>query len=43
MGLAVRTGIPPGVWAAEGEAAVLTALELIQRSDEAAAKAGRRK
>jgi hypothetical protein len=29
----VRTGIAPSVWAAEGERAVVTAVELINRGD----------
>lgn len=31
MELAVRTGIAPSVWAAEGEQAIVTALELLKR------------
>ena len=34
MALALRTSIPPSVWAAEGERAVVTALELLAAEDD---------
>ncbi|MCF7548899.1 hypothetical protein [Pseudonocardia sp. WMMC193] len=33
MALAIRTGIPPSVWAREGEAAIATAFELLDETD----------
>lgn len=34
MALALRTGIAPSVWAAEGEQAVVTALALLEAEDD---------
>jgi hypothetical protein len=33
VALAVRTGIPPSVWAEEGEQAIVTALHLLNGGD----------
>lgn len=33
IALAIRTGIPPGVWAEEGERAIVTALELLNPTE----------
>jgi len=30
VSLAIRTGIPPSVWAAEGEQAIFTALQVLR-------------
>jgi hypothetical protein len=40
VALAIRTGIPPSVWADEGPRAIATAFELIEESNRPADQAG---
>jgi len=34
VALAIKTGIPPSAWAAEGEQAIVTAVELLEQDGE---------
>lgn len=34
VALALKTGIPPSVWAHEGEQAIVTAVELLEQEEE---------
>lgn len=42
VALAIRTGIPPSVWADEGEAVIITALHLLDEAADDTAERGQR-